>query len=62
MNTRPIRTEAEYKAALEEIASLMKSDPAAGTPDGDRLDSIVVQVQAYESRHHPIVATPPMQS
>ncbi len=30
-------------------------------PDGDKLDIIVNQVQAYESRHHPIEASWPMQ-
>lgn len=61
MNTCPIRTEADYRAALREIAALMESDLAPGTPKGDRLDIIVTLVQAYESRHHPIEAIRPMQ-
>jgi HTH-type transcriptional regulator/antitoxin HigA len=61
MNTRPIRTEADYRGALGEISALMNSGPAPGTPDGDKLDIIVNQVQAYESRHHPIEASWPMQ-
>jgi HTH-type transcriptional regulator/antitoxin HigA len=56
MNIRPIRTEDDYRAALADISALMESDPAPDTPDGDRLDILATQVQAYESRHFPIDA------
>jgi virulence-associated protein VagC len=54
MNIRPIRTESDRKDALLEIAALMASDPAPGTPKGDRLDVLVTLLQAYEARHLPI--------
>lgn len=54
MESRPVRTEADYKSALKEISRLMESDPELGTPDGDRLDVLVTLVQAYEARHYPI--------
>ncbi len=34
----PIRTEPDYEAALDEIASLMGKDPLPGTPEVNRLD------------------------
>lgn len=61
MNTRPIRTDGDYRAALGDIAALMESDPAPGTPSGDRLDILATLVQAYEARHYPIDAIGPAQ-
>ena len=54
MDIRPVKTEADYTAVLQEISSLMASDPALDTPQGDRLDVLITLVQAYEARHHPI--------
>jgi HTH-type transcriptional regulator/antitoxin HigA len=55
---RPIRTEVDYEAALEEIATLM--DAEENTPGADRLEVLVALVEAYESRHHPIDAPDPI--
>lgn len=52
---RPVRTEADYEAALAEIEVLMNA--ALGSPEGDRLDVLTTLVQAYEARHHAV--TPP---
>jgi HTH-type transcriptional regulator / antitoxin HigA len=50
MNTiKPIKTEADYDAALAEIQDLM--DATANTPKGDRLDVLVTLVEAYEAKH-----------
>lgn len=62
MDIRPIHTQADYKATLKDIAVLMESDPAAGTPDGDRLDVLVTLVQAYEARQYPIDAPDPVEA
>ena len=58
MELRPVRTEADYEAALAEIDRLM--DAAPGTPEGDRLDILTTLVEAYEERHHPIEAPDPI--
>ena len=60
MNIKPIRTEADNKAALAEIAKLMERDPMIGTPAGDRLDVLVTLVQAFEARHYPLDAPDPI--
>jgi HTH-type transcriptional regulator/antitoxin HigA len=52
MEIKPIRTEADYAAALKEIENLMESQP--GTPEGDRMDVLVTLVEAYEAKHIPI--------
>ena len=44
MDIQPIRTEADYKAALRQLSTLMESDPEPGTPGGDRLDILAVKV------------------
>lgn len=60
MKTREIKTEAEYRTALQEVSQLMESDPAPGTQDGDRLDLIAKLVEAYEQLHYSIHIDPPV--
>ncbi|MBS0592581.1 MAG: transcriptional regulator [Proteobacteria bacterium] len=62
MNIRPIHNDADYRAALADISVLMASDPAPGTPKGDRLDILATLVQAYEARHFPIDAPDPVEA
>ncbi len=62
MEIRPIRTEADYNAALKTISGLMESDPEIGTPDGDRLDVLATLVQAYEAQHFPIDLPDPIEA
>lgn len=52
MEIKPIRSEADYQAALKEVEKLMESQP--GTPNGDRMDVLVTLVEAYEEKHFPI--------
>lgn len=58
MDLRPIRTEQAYKAALSDIDHLFGAP--VGTPDGDRLDILIMLVEAYESKHHPIPPPTPI--
>lgn len=62
MEIRPIRTEADYNAALKTISGMMESDPEIGTPDGDRLDVLATLVQAYEAQHFPIDLPDPIEA
>lgn len=55
---RPIRTEADYEAALDEIGKIMTA--RAGTPEGDRLEVLSTLVDAYEAEHHAIEAPDPI--
>ena len=52
MSIKPIRTKANYRAALKEIETLMGAGP--GTPQGERLDVLVTLVEAYERKHFPL--------
>ena len=49
---RPIRNEEDYETALEEIEELWNSPD--GTAEADRLDILVMLVEAYEAVHYPI--------
>jgi HTH-type transcriptional regulator/antitoxin HigA len=60
MDSRPIRTEADYEAALAEIERLFDAAPA--TPEGDRLDMIVTLVEACEAQHYPIPEPDPVEA
>ena len=60
MNINPIRTKADYKAMLAIVSKLVDKDPAAGTPDGDRLDVLTTLIEAYEAKHYPIASPDPI--
>jgi HTH-type transcriptional regulator/antitoxin HigA len=52
MKIKPIKTLADYKAALKALEPLMNA--RANTPEGDRLDVLVTLTEAYERRHFPM--------
>jgi HTH-type transcriptional regulator/antitoxin HigA len=58
MRIRPIRSKADYRAALKEVERLWRAEP--GTPAGDRVDVLVTLIEAYEAKHHPIPAPDPI--
>jgi HTH-type transcriptional regulator / antitoxin HigA len=60
MELYPIRTEADYQAALKEIESLFDALP--DTPEYDRLDLLSTLVESYEKVHHPIEAPDPIEA
>ena len=60
MEIRPIKTEADYEATLEEIEGLMSAE--TDSPQGDRLDVLVTLVEAYEREHYPIGFPDPVEA
>ncbi|WP_322999923.1 transcriptional regulator [Castellaniella sp.] len=62
MDVHPIRTDADYKAALKTISRLMEHDPDMGTPEGDRLDVLTTLVQAYEAKNFQIDPPDPIEA
>lgn len=57
---KPIRTEADYEAALAEVEQLFEAVP--GTPEGDRLEILTTLVEAYEEKHYPIPLPDPIEA
>jgi HTH-type transcriptional regulator/antitoxin HigA len=60
MDIKPIRTNADYRAALKEIETLMIAAP--GTPEGDKLDVLVTLVEAYEAKHYRMELPDPVEA
>ena len=52
MDIKPIRTKADYRAALKAVESLMGAK--ARSPDGDKLDVLVTLIEGYERQHFPM--------
>ena len=52
MNIKSIKTDADYRAALKDIESLMMA--GLDTPEGKKLDDMVTLIEAYEAKHFPI--------
>lgn len=60
MDIRPIKTDADYRAALKEIENLMMAEP--DTVEGEKLDILVTLVEAYESKHFPMDFPDPIEA
>jgi len=60
MDIKPIKTNADYRAALKEIESLMMAGPE--TPEGEKLDVMVTLIEAYEAKHFPIELPDPVEA
>ena len=58
MNIKPIKTEAEYRAALAEVARLF--DAPDNTPESDKLEVLALLVENYEAAHYPIDTPDPV--
>ena len=57
---RPIRTEADHAAAMDEVERLWGAK--SGTADGDRLDVLATLIEAYELKQHPIDPPDPIEA
>ena len=60
MDVHLIKTESDYDAALKEIDLLWGSPE--DTVEGDRLDVLLVLVESYESKHHPVDPPDPIEA
>jgi HTH-type transcriptional regulator / antitoxin HigA len=57
---RPIRTEAQHRAALKDIERLWEAP--ARSPEHDRLEVLATLVEDYEQRRHPIYPPDPVEA
>jgi HTH-type transcriptional regulator / antitoxin HigA len=58
MTIKPIKTEAEYRAALDEVARLF--DAPDNTPEADTLEVLALLVENYEAAHYPMPTPEPI--
>jgi HTH-type transcriptional regulator / antitoxin HigA len=52
VDVKPIRTEADYDAAMAEVEVLWGA--ANGSAEGDRLDVLATLIDVYETKHYPM--------
>ncbi len=60
MDIKPIKTNADYRAALKEVESLMTAEP--NTPEGEKLDILVTLIEAFEYKHFPLDLPDPVEA
>jgi len=60
MNIKPIKTEADYRAALKTVESLMNAK--AGAPEGERLDVLATLIEVYEEKRYPMETPDPVEA
>jgi HTH-type transcriptional regulator/antitoxin HigA len=60
MEIKPIKTTRDYRRALREIEGLMHAK--RNTPAGDRLDVLVVLVEAWEAKHYSLDLPDPIEA
>jgi HTH-type transcriptional regulator/antitoxin HigA len=60
MELKPIRTKADYKAALRTISSLL--DAPEGSREAGMLEVLSILVEAYEEEHHPVDPPDPIEA
>jgi HTH-type transcriptional regulator/antitoxin HigA len=59
-NLKPIKTRADYEAAVAAMKRLWGAK--SGTPDGDRLDILATLVDTYEALHFPMDPPDPIEA
>ncbi|MEJ5207721.1 transcriptional regulator [Denitratimonas sp. CY0512] len=58
----PIRTEADYRAALKQAERYVDADPDPDSAEGAYFDALVTLIEAWEARHHPVPPPDPVEA
>jgi HTH-type transcriptional regulator / antitoxin HigA len=58
----PLRSEADYDAALAEIARYFDKEPKPGTPPANRFDLLALVIEDYENKRWPIEPPDPVEA
>ncbi len=54
MNVKPIKSEADYDAALDRLEVIWDAGPGTEEEEDDELKLLVRLIEGYESHHHPL--------
>jgi HTH-type transcriptional regulator/antitoxin HigA len=57
---RPLHSEADYDAAMNEIERYFENEPKVGTPEADRFDLLALIIEDYERKRWPIEPPEPI--
>lgn len=60
MDLKPIKTAADYNAALQRLEAIFDAKP--GTPESDELEILGLIVDDYENKYYPIEAPDPIEA
>ncbi len=60
MEIKPIKNEADYQQALQEIESLF--DASLNTPEVEKLEILTMLVEVYEQQYYPIEPPSPLEA
>lgn len=60
MKAKPIKTEQDYKEALESLEVIF--DSAANTIEGDQADQLSMLIDNYENQYYPIETPNPIEA
>ena len=58
----PIRTEADYQAALQLVAPYFDHEPELDSDPGAHFEALLTLIEAYEAKHYPIAPPDPLQA
>ena len=59
---RPIRTDADYRAALAVVAPYFDNEPEIDSDAGAHFEAMVTLIEAYEARHYPMSPPDPIEA
>lgn len=60
MNLKPIKTEKDYRNALERLEVIF--DAPIDTKEGDEAEILTLMIENYENEHYPIEAPDPIEA
>ncbi|HXD84411.1 MAG TPA: transcriptional regulator [Rudaea sp.] len=58
----PIRTEADYEAALTQAGRYFDAEPNPNSAEGAHFDALITLIEAWETKHHPVLPADPVEA
>ncbi|WP_413154873.1 helix-turn-helix domain-containing protein [Bartonella sp. cb54] len=62
MDIKPIRTEKDYQKALKIVSAMFDNQPEINTPEFDKMEILVLLIEAYEAEHYPVSPPHPIEA
>jgi HTH-type transcriptional regulator/antitoxin HigA len=59
---RPIRTDADYQAALQLVAPYFENEPEIDSDAGAHFEAMLTLIEAYEAKHYPMDPPDPVEA
>ena len=59
---RPIRTDADYRAALALVAPYFDNEPEVESDAGAHFEAMLTLIEAYEAKHYPMSPPDPIEA